>query len=186
MRSLSISLILCLTSYGLMGQAPVYTSTDSFGSESRSGTIRVKKVGLGEIPNGVSEEKVDKIQYESPTAPDPQLPNDTVRNIDPPIFNNNGLTFEQYISRNMNYPQQAIDNGTWGVVTVVFVIDQSGFVRNARVTCGLGSGCDAEALRLLKGTRRWIPAKQNGRVVQSMVITKEIKFDLETNAGNST
>ena len=50
-------------------------------------------------------------------------------------------------------------------MTVNFVVDANGKVRNARVVKGVDEELDAEALRVVSSSPAWAPAKQNGKNV---------------------
>lgn len=62
----------------------------------------------------------------------------------------------------MEYPQEAADNGIEGMVQTRFVIDEEGSVTNVQVVEGLGFGCDEEAVRLIESLPAWTPGKQGG------------------------
>lgn len=66
-----------------------------------------------------------------------------------------------FLAKAVRYPVQAKRNGTEGKVFVEFIIDKSGNVSNVRVVKGIGSGCDAEAARVIALTQ-WEPGKQRG------------------------
>lgn len=60
----------------------------------------------------------------------------------------------------------AIKTKTEGKVYVMIYIDESGTVNDARVVRGIGSGCDEEAVKVVKKTR-FIPATSKGAVVKA-------------------
>lgn len=75
--------------------------------------------------------------------------------------------FREYIGRNMNYPQIAIDNGIYGKVFVQFVIDQKGNVIDLQVLRSVDPSLDNEALRLIRSTSgMWTPGKQREKPVK--------------------
>jgi protein TonB len=71
----------------------------------------------------------------------------------------------EYISRNLQYPRQAIENNIAGRVLISFVIMPDGQVEMSQVEKGIGFGCDDEALRVVREMPTWMPAEQNGRKV---------------------
>jgi protein TonB len=84
-----------------------------------------------------------------------------------PAFAGNPDSLLYFISDNTHYPQAAIDKNVSGTVYVSFVILENGDVSNVKVFKGIGSGCDEEAVRIIKLTNgRWLPGKQNGRAVK--------------------
>lgn len=70
-----------------------------------------------------------------------------------------------FVQKNVHYPAVARQNGVQGRVFVSFVIKTDGSVGNVKVTKGIASGCDEEAVRVIKALPRWTPGKQNGRLV---------------------
>ncbi|MBG8555192.1 energy transducer TonB [Hymenobacter guriensis] len=71
-----------------------------------------------------------------------------------------------YIGRNMRYPAEALRKDVQGKVWVAFTIDTKGNTTDYRVIQGLGSGCDEEALRVVKLIpTNWIPAYAGGKPV---------------------
>jgi protein TonB len=46
------------------------------------------------------------------------------------------------------------------------VIDKSGNVTNVKAVKGIGGGCDEEAERVIRESKKWTPAKQRGKTVK--------------------
>jgi TonB family protein len=70
------------------------------------------------------------------------------------------------VLKNIVYPEQAKENGISGKVYITFTIDSNGKTSNHRVTKGIGSGCDEEALRVVKEIPdNWIPGLMGGQSV---------------------
>lgn len=83
-----------------------------------------------------------------------------------PTFNGGDADdFVKYVQENIKYPQNALDNDVEGKVTVNFVVDANGKIRNAKVVKGVSEELDAEALRVVSNAPAWAPAKQNGKNV---------------------
>lgn len=68
-----------------------------------------------------------------------------------------------YVSRNMHYPEEALNKGIHGVVRIKFIVNQDGTIVNARIIDDIGYGCGEEALRVVKSMPNWIPAKMGGK-----------------------
>jgi len=66
-----------------------------------------------------------------------------------------------FISRNLNYPEQAQADDIEGTVYVRFSVSEYGKVTNAKVLNQIGGGCDEEALRVVNMFPDWDPAKNN-------------------------
>ena len=83
-----------------------------------------------------------------------------------PTFNGGDAdAFVKYVQQNLKYPPRALDNHEEGRVTVNFVVDQNGKVKNAKVVKGVSEALDAEALRVVSNSPDWTPGKQGGTVV---------------------
>jgi TonB family protein len=74
-----------------------------------------------------------------------------------------------YINKNVNYPQQAIDDDVSGTVHVSFIVDKEGHVTRAKVmdAANVGDGLDQEALRVVKNMPAWTPGMVKGKKVRT-------------------
>lgn len=72
----------------------------------------------------------------------------------------------KYLQRNLRYPERAVESETQGRVVVSFVVETDGSLSHVHVISGIGSGCDEEALRVLKKAPNWTPGIQNGHPVR--------------------
>ena len=71
------------------------------------------------------------------------------------------------LSALIRYPAAARARGTTGNVFVSLVVDETGRVLAPKVLRGLGDGCDAEALRVLRqSSGHWTPGQHAGRLVK--------------------
>ena len=74
--------------------------------------------------------------------------------------------FYKYISEEIKYPSAAQHLGIQGKVFVQFIVNSDGSLTDFVVVKGIGSGCDEEAVRVLKNAPKWIPGKQRGKPVR--------------------
>jgi periplasmic protein TonB len=74
--------------------------------------------------------------------------------------------WERFLNRNLRYPQEALDQGIQGFVTVQFIVDKEGNVSDVIAVSG-PTELQAEAIRVIKKSGKWTPAVQNGRHVKS-------------------
>ncbi len=72
----------------------------------------------------------------------------------------------EFVSKNVEYPQEAKEKGVQGRVFVGFVIEKDGSVGNVTLLRGIGHGCDVEAVRVVKMLPKWKPGKHNGEFVR--------------------
>ena len=96
-----------------------------------------------------------------------------------PYFPGGQASVESYITNNIEYPQEAIDNGAQGTVYVRFTIDENGKVGNAKTTgAAIGYGLEEEAVRVVNGMSNWTPGMIKGQKVKSW-FTLPITYRLE-------
>ena len=96
---------------------------------------------------------------------------------EPASFPGGVSNMNEYIKRNLRYPQQARETGTQGKVFVTFVVEKDGSLTNVKVSRGIEYSLDKEAVRLVKSMPRWNPARRQGKVVRMSYILS-IRFDL--------
>ena len=72
-----------------------------------------------------------------------------------------------FIANNVQYPDEAVEEGVNGTVRVKFTIELDGSISNIQIVQKLGYGCDEEVIRVLKRMPKWTPAKLNGKFVRS-------------------
>lgn len=80
-------------------------------------------------------------------------------------FPGGALGLKTYLAKNLQYPQIAKENGVVGSVLVRFTVSKNGVPENFLVERGIGSGCDEEAIRLLKMMPPWKPATLDGEPI---------------------
>ena len=82
-----------------------------------------------------------------------------------------------FLSKHIIYPLSAKENNVEGKVVVKFIVEKDGAVSNIEILRKLGFGCDEEVIRLIKSMPKWIPGKQNGKLVR-VYFTLPIVFRL--------
>lgn len=83
-----------------------------------------------------------------------------------PEFPGGMKEFYHYVALNLRYPQEARSKKIEGKVNVQFIISEDGSVGELSVVKGIGGGCDEEALRVIKGSPKWIPGLHHGKPVK--------------------
>ena len=71
-----------------------------------------------------------------------------------------------YLASNIQYPIEAQKNGVQGRVVVEFIVEKDGTITNVRVSRGVETSLNEEAVRVVKSMPKWKPGKQNGAVVR--------------------
>ena len=143
----------------------VISSSDSEGIES-SGLNPV------EISTGITNGPVN---IESPVENNSLYTLDGIETF--PEFTGGHAAFVKYLTRNLRYPEAAVDRGIQGKVLVSFIIEKDGQLSNIKIIRGIGNGCDEEAIRVLEKSPKWKPGIQNNQKVR-VAYTLPINFSL--------
>lgn len=83
----------------------------------------------------------------------------------------------KFLGKNIQYPTQAIENGTQGRVIVQFTVQKDGSITDAIVARGVDPLLDKEALRVINSMPKWEPGKHKGEAV-SVKYTVPVMFRL--------
>ena len=100
-----------------------------------------------------------------------------------PIFltsNDPSYFLEKWVYQYLKYPKYAVDNGIQGRVYVDFVIDESGNVKDVKVSRSVHTALDEEAVRVVSASPKWKPGRHRGKKVK-VVLTIPVDFRLEKN-----
>ena len=96
-----------------------------------------------------------------------------------PAYKGGENAIENYITTNIEYPQDAIDNNVEGVVNVQFGIDENGNILNvSTVGNKIGHGLEEEAVRVVSKMAKWTPGQVKGKNVKTWR-TLPINYKLE-------
>lgn len=88
----------------------------------------------------------------------------------PPEFNGGQAKLARYLNRNLKYPSRAREQNVQGKVFISFIIEPTGDLSNFTVMRGIGSGCDEEALRVLRSSPNWKPGILEGKPVRTRYV----------------
>jgi protein TonB len=96
-----------------------------------------------------------------------------------PAYKGGQNAIDNYITSNIEYPQDAIDNNIEGVVNVQFGVDENGNISNVS-TIGnkIGHGLEEEAIRVVSKMPKWTPGQVKGKNVKTWR-TLPISYKLE-------
>ncbi len=102
-----------------------------------------------------------------------------------PWYEGGPKALKKFVSENLRYPVEALENSIEGTVFVKYDIDHQGNVVDAKVITGLGYGCDEEALRLTKMLKFKVEKPRGLRVLYHKSIQihfrlQEVKQQAET------
>lgn len=120
-------------------------------------------VGEGEIDAEVTETVTDQIFQSVEINPEPP----------------GGMkSFMEWVAKNYQYPQAAMDAGVNGQVQISFVVERDGSLTDLRVVKDLKFGTGEAALKMLAKAPKWSPGIQNGRPVR-VAYTLPIRLNLQ-------
>lgn len=96
----------------------------------------------------------------------------------PHFFHNEEIQFlKLWVYKYLKYPQECVDQGIQGKVTVSFTVNAKGKVKDVRVEQGVDELLDAEAVRVIAVSPDWSPGKIKGNPVDVRV-TLPVEFRL--------
>lgn len=95
-----------------------------------------------------------------------------------PEFVGGEIEWNNFLNKNLRYPQLAKENGIEGRVVARFVVEKDGSITKVDLLKKVGWGCDEEVIRLLKLMPNWKPGKMNGKNVRTY-FTLPIVFKLK-------
>jgi protein TonB len=87
-------------------------------------------------------------------------------------------SFSTWVAEHVQYPVEASEAGIFGKVIVQFSVDREGRVVDVKVIRSVYPALDAEAVRVIKDSPKWKPAKQSGNAVKQN-FTIPIVFNLQ-------
>lgn len=83
-----------------------------------------------------------------------------------PEFPGGQGTMMAHISRNVRYPEMAVEEGIQGKCFISFVVEPDGQITDVKVERGVHPYLDREALRVVQDMPRWKPGFQDGKPVR--------------------
>jgi protein TonB len=141
------------TSPSTPGSTSMNTATTNTARKGRSGRVTVATT----TENRSSAMKADNMGYYNYAETSPS-------------YNGGQNAISNYINNNIEYPQDAIDNGAEGTVYVRFGVDENGNITNVKTTGSkIGYGLEEEAIRAVKNMSKWNPGQLKGKPVKVWV-----------------
>lgn len=83
-----------------------------------------------------------------------------------PQFRGGMEAYQQYLQKNLEYPEKAKKAKIEGVVVVQFIVETNGAITNPQIARHLESTLDSAAWRVIKDMPRWHPASDFGKAVR--------------------
>lgn len=78
--------------------------------------------------------------------------------------------WSRYVNKNIKYPDRAVNANIEGVVRIAFIVGKDGLVLEPYVSKSVEYSLDEESLRIVRGSGKWTPAVQFGKIVKSYKI----------------
>ena len=82
-----------------------------------------------------------------------------------PLYEGGVKAMKAFVKENLKYPQKAFDKKVEGSVNLRYSIDYKGKVTQVKVVSGIGSGCDKEAIRIVKMFEFEVPKTWKAKVL---------------------
>jgi len=76
------------------------------------------------------------------------------------------IEFNKYISKQLKYPERAIENGVQGSVILSFAINKNGWLEDLYVYNSTHPDLDKAAMEAVSTSPRWTPGKQRGKTLR--------------------
>ncbi len=84
-----------------------------------------------------------------------------------PQFPGGNQAMYKFIAESIKYPEAAQRANVTGIVIAKFVVDRNGNLLNPLIMKGIGFGCDAEVIRVIKSMPQWTPGIKDGKPVNT-------------------
>jgi len=85
-----------------------------------------------------------------------------------PAFPGGNDALQTYISKSLQYPEKAMEEGVEGTVEVMFTVNEKGKATDVHVMGDkIGYGLEEEAIKAVKQMPAWSPGKLKGKIVKT-------------------
>ncbi|MBV8388376.1 MAG: energy transducer TonB [Mucilaginibacter sp.] len=83
-----------------------------------------------------------------------------------PHFPDGVNALKRFLAANLVYPESAKIKGIKGTVVVNFIVERDGSLSDIKIGKGLSRELDAEAIRVVRSSPKWIAGMQNGNLAR--------------------
>lgn len=91
--------------------------------------------------------------------------NDTLKPDNFPMYPDGQDGLIKDVSKSIKYPQAARKEGVQGKVVLAFVVEKNGAIEKIEIIESAHPDLDAEAIRVIKNLKTWLPGIKNGEPV---------------------
>lgn len=99
------------------------------------------------------------------------------RQVQPASFLGGQDELATYVSNNIQYPKDALQDGIEGLVEVGFTVDEEGNISDVHTIKGVNQSLNEEAERIVRNFPNWVPQQVNSEFVKSNV-SIPIRFEI--------
>ena len=122
------------------------------------------KTALEKLSSAEAAGLVESAEEMLKKNPNAVIPFSAVEN--KPTFNDGDANeFSKWVTEQVQYPQEAIDQNIQGRVVLQFTVNKEGQVEDVQVLRGVNDLLDNEAVRVVSSSPKWEPGTQNGTPV---------------------
>lgn len=82
-------------------------------------------------------------------------------------FPGRGSAWANYLNKNLEYPQRALNANVAGMVVVQFIVNKEGVIEDIDIYKSVEFSLDEESVRMIAKSPRWTPAVLDGKKVKS-------------------
>lgn len=79
-----------------------------------------------------------------------------------PLYPGGNGALAKFLKANVVYPAEADSANFTGTVCVSFIVEKTGALSSIDIAEGIGKGCDAEALRVVRKMPKWLAGSKGG------------------------
>lgn len=157
-------------------------STISFAIIFGLSTLNITQVFAKKEKNVIN---LKKLEYNAPTATE-----DKVFQIfeapTKPVYAGGPQALNDFITKNIKYPQEAYNDTIYGRVVVKFIIEKDGRVNKAEIVKSVHPLLDAEALNVVSKIPKWKPAHNEFKEPIRVAYTLPVSFINLTDPANKS
>lgn len=156
---------------------PIFTEPEIVEKLDSNDKVLVAVTSFDTVKNKPVDAIIVPIDNPDPVIPVEPEPGYNVEEM--PGFPGGDVALLKYISEAIKYPEDAVNNGIQGRVTLRFVVASDGSVKRVEVLRGIDPLLDEEAIRVVSSMPKWKPGKQNGKAVPvwfSVPVTFKLKY----------
>ena len=95
-----------------------------------------------------------------------------------PEYPGGGEACAKFVSKNLRYPIESVNNNATGLELVRFVVNEDGTIGNIEILESVDQYCDAEIIRIVKLLPNFTPGQQDGKPVK-VWYTIPVNFNIE-------